>query len=275
MAVRGATTRPFHPQQTRPANGSGPGSDTVRDNNLQVIITGCGRSGTNYMAEVLSAAGLRCGHERAFTVLGPQTAPELEAESSWYAAPYLDRMDESTKVLHVARNPSRVVHSFYRIGLCAIDPWHHFTFGQPPFMLALKYNVRWHRYRRRWQSVMAHRYLLWEHTTCMQSSNEVDRLWGYWWQWNALVERTAANGRHPYLRVRLEDLDASLPRIRDFLGLPAELVPRPPANQKTGYRMRPIHWTPMPEEVRSLARRYGYGEGELAVAAGDSDSSTR
>jgi hypothetical protein len=234
-----------------------------------VIVTGCGRSGTNYVSEVLNAAELRCGHEKAFTVLGPQSSPELDAESSWYAAPFLDRVDERTKVLHLVRNPSWVVHSCFRMGLCAIDPWHHFTFGQPTFMLALRFNFRWYRYRDRWQSVMAHRHLLWKHTTCMKEPEEVDRLWGYWWQWNALVERTAAKGRHPYLRVRLEDLDASLPHIRDFLELPEELEPRPPANQKGGYRMRPIEWTPMPEEVRSLARRYGYHEDELAARPTD------
>jgi hypothetical protein len=232
---------------------------------LKVIVTGCGRSGTNYMAEILDAAGLRCGHERVFTVLGPQPARELDAESSWYAAPYLDLQDESTKVLHIVRDPSRVVHSFFRIGLCATDPWHHFTFGRPAVMMALKFNVRWHRYRRRWQSVMAHRELLWNHTSCMKEPNEVDRLWGYWCQWNALVERKAAEGRHPYLRVRLEDLNASLPRIRDFLELPRALEPQPPANQKSGYRMRPVSWTPMPEDVTLLARRYGYTDDEMAA----------
>jgi hypothetical protein len=237
--------------------------DSMRGSSLRVIVTGCGRSGTNYLAEILNVAGLRCGHEKAFTVLGPREAPDLDAESSWYAAPYLGEVDGSTKVLHVIRHPARVVRSFFRIGLCATDPWHHFSFGRPAFLMALKFNVRLHRYRRRWQSVMAHRELLWNHTTCMKERAEVDRLWAYWWQWNALVEEKAEQGRHAYLRVRLEDLDASLPRIRDFLALSSELEPRPPVNQKTGYRMRPMEWTPMPEEVRSLARRYGYRDEEL------------
>lgn len=261
MTVPGGTISP-----PRAVNGGGGGTVAVPPNRLRVIVTGCGRSGTTYMSEVLNAAGLRCGHERAFTVLGPRSRPDLDAESSWYAAPYLDRVDESTKVIHIVRNPSRVVHSFFRMGLCAVDPWHHYTFGRPPYMVALKFNVRLSRYRRRWQSVMAHRYLLWEHTTCMSEANEVDRLWGYWSQWNTLVERAAAQGRHAYLRVRLEDLDASLPLVRDFLELPAALEPQPAANQKPGYRMRVIDWTPMPDEVRSLARRYGYDEEELALA---------
>lgn len=259
MAVLGATTP--HPGTMRSAE---PGPlDPVRGTPLRVIVTGCGRSGTNYMAEVLNAAGLRCGHERAFTVLGPRVTQDLDAESSWYAAPYLGHVNENTKVLHLVRHPSRVVKSFFRIGLCATDPWHHFSFGRPAFMVALKFNVRLHRYRQRWKSVMAHRSLLWEHTTCMKEPAEVDRLWAYWWQWNALVEEKATQGRHPYLRVRLEDLAASLPRISEFLELSAELAPQPPANQKTGYRMRPMDWTPMPEEARSLARRYGYDEEEL------------
>lgn len=244
---------------------SGSPRETTRRNTLRAIVTGCGRSGTNYLAEILTVAGLRCGHERAFTVLGPREALDLDAESSWYAAPYLGEVDERTKVLHIVRHPARVVRSFFRIGLCATDPWHHFSFGRPALLVALKFNVRLHRYRQRWQSVMAHRELLWRHTTCMKERAEVDRLWAYWWQWNALVEAKAQQGRHAYLRVRLEDLDASLPRIRDFLELPSELERQPPANQKTGYRMRPMEWTPMPEEVRSLARLYGYGEEELEV----------
>lgn len=240
-------------------------SDSRRESRIRLIVTGCGRSGTTSLSDVLSAAGLRCGHEKVFTVFGPKEARGFDADSSWFAAPFLSTQPEDVRVIHLVRNPTRVVESFLRIGVCAVDPWHHFTFGRPLAYLALRYNVRWYRYRRRWQYVMAHRRLLAEHTTCLEKGNEVDRLWAYWWQWNSLVERGAESGRRPYLRVRLEDLDDSLPEIREFLDWPVELRSSRITNRKRGYRMRAVEWTPMPAEVRSLAQRYGYDDSELEV----------
>ena len=248
-----------------PRTGGQRESDRSPERALRLIVTGCGRSGTTSLSHVLNAAGLRCGHEHVFHASGPRQARGYDADSSWHAAPFLDTQPEDVRIIHLVRNPVRVVESFVRIGLCAIDPWHHFTFGRPFVYLALRYNVRWYWYRRRWQYVMAQRRVLAEHTTCMGKGKEVDRLWAYWWQWNSLVERGAASGRRPYLRVRLEDLDDSLPRIREFLDLPGELRSSGITNRKRGYRMRAVEWTPMPAEVRSLAQRYGYDESELEV----------
>ena len=65
---------------------------------LRVVVTGTGRSGTGFAARWLTSAGIPCGHEAFFSHRGYDKAlvrldlkyPELAAESSWMAAPYLD-----------------------------------------------------------------------------------------------------------------------------------------------------------------------------------------
>ena len=59
---------------------------------MRVLITGTGRCGTGWMARALTAAGAPCGHEAAFTARGHGDC-DWVAESSWLAAPYLDRLD--------------------------------------------------------------------------------------------------------------------------------------------------------------------------------------
>jgi hypothetical protein len=113
--------------------------------NLKYIITGTGRSGTVYLARVLTSVGILCGHETIFDYHGLDVAidriegrrplklsdvsminfegnhctviPEwltdinsIEADSSYLSAPYLDRMDVT--FIHAVRDPIKVVNSF-------------------------------------------------------------------------------------------------------------------------------------------------------------------
>ena len=99
---------------------------------LKFLVTGSGRSGTNYMCRFLTSVNVMCGHESIFTYEGITEAiyrlhdPKLVstsicstldktswfdpqkqiAESSYLAAPYLDDpILEDTKILHLIRNP--------------------------------------------------------------------------------------------------------------------------------------------------------------------------
>lgn len=101
---------------------------------LKVLVTGTGRCGTVFMANLLTSMGWPCGHEAVFGPEGLEKArqilfgrekPEnsqisrngmilseqepLVGDSSYMAAPFLAELD--TTVIHVVRNPINVVAS--------------------------------------------------------------------------------------------------------------------------------------------------------------------
>lgn len=115
---------------------------------LKYLVTGTGRCGTVFMARLLTSVGIPCGHETIFDWRGLEIAKsrlsgkeslklsycstvewndgiwsqlpvwlpdinKIEAESSYMAAPFLDQdvLADAT-VIHVVRNPIRVVNSF-------------------------------------------------------------------------------------------------------------------------------------------------------------------
>jgi len=88
---------------------------------LEYIITGTGRCGTGYLAQVFTGAGVPCGHEAIFgpdglggVVVG---APGVRAESSWLAAPFLDvPICKDATIIHLVRHPQTVIESLLRIG---------------------------------------------------------------------------------------------------------------------------------------------------------------
>ncbi len=74
----------------------------------RVLVTGCGRAGTQYTARLLAALGFRVGHEEIYRCTIPPLSPaELEsywqdkdAEISWLAAPYIVSQPKSTVIWH-------------------------------------------------------------------------------------------------------------------------------------------------------------------------------
>jgi hypothetical protein len=83
---------------------------------IDYIVTGFPRSGTTYAAHVLSKLGLNCGHEKAFShnksIMAKDT-DELWGDSSWLAAPFLDRLPETTLRFIQRRNPYKVLDSVF------------------------------------------------------------------------------------------------------------------------------------------------------------------
>ena len=94
---------------------------------LTHIIVGTGRCGTGSVRNLLRDNQVPCGHEAFFGVTRREpllteahitaralARTDLVAESSWLAAPYLDRtalVSPTTKIIHLYRHPYQVIKS--------------------------------------------------------------------------------------------------------------------------------------------------------------------
>ena len=143
---------------------------------LRFVITGTGRCGTNYTADLFTAAGLRCGHEEVFTAYAgfgePWTAEqsglvelmknpvrrarvelrrrrtELHGDSSWMAVP---RLPGFTGVSFLQlRHPLDVVRSFTGTRFFTREPTrqnrfadHYFTPVGNDVVDAMRWWVAW------------------------------------------------------------------------------------------------------------------------------------
>ena len=54
-----------------------------------VMIVGTGRSGSSYIAKLLQHVQIECGHENWWTPMASRQRFELDADSSWMAAPWV------------------------------------------------------------------------------------------------------------------------------------------------------------------------------------------
>lgn len=88
---------------------------------MKLLITGIARSGTKYAATVITRAGARCGHEKAFT-LRTRTLPAKlpRCESSWPAAqwlPSLRLLSHPPTIIAQIREPGRWLRSWLDVVL--------------------------------------------------------------------------------------------------------------------------------------------------------------
>jgi hypothetical protein len=234
---------------------------TPRMKQLQVIVTGTGRSGTVYFANLLTRVGIPCGHESLFTPWGLDEAiarlegrhgvdvsaisrescgewcpnpQEVVADSSYMAAPWLDQdLLKEVPVIHVVRHPLKVINSFV-VGLnyfkdwVPADVWHHFMYTHIP-ELRLDYTP-------------------------------LERAALYYVRWNQMIERKASN--RPYLFCQLEHITE---KLFDFLGVTCPddsvLGARNVNSRMVGksrHRFEEIPEGPIRDELEMLAERYGY-----------------
>ncbi|MCC6409289.1 MAG: hypothetical protein IT453_19175 [Planctomycetes bacterium] len=214
------------------------------------LITGCGRSGTGYIATLLGELGIPCGHE---VVYQPDTCAErapawpegVRGESSWLAAPYLATLPEGTLVLHQVREPVAVVRSFLRI---------RFFEGKSV----------WKRFAE-------------AHVAELASGTPLERCVKYWLGWNKLCQSAAGLRHVEYRRHRLEDIDADFldelcralgePRERATIAAALARIPRDTNTSGTKHQDGSLRWSNLPRgnwgaELEDLAGRYGYA-GEL------------
>ena len=125
------------------------------------LITGCGRSGTRWAAELFTALGFPCGHEVQFSYdrEGPLTA----SESSWLAVPHLDSVPPSTRILRIMRDPFKVVQSAMSKGflLDMADPYAvYVALHRPDITLGRNHLARVIRYVALWDEPLDSRFVL-------------------------------------------------------------------------------------------------------------------
>ena len=227
------------------------------------VVAGCSRSGTTYMAELMSALGFQCGHERVFNIwsitglgdlIDPMTAffdlGEKQGDASFLSIPYIDQLPKGTIVLHQVRNPLEVIQSHMGIRFFA-DPY------LPSMYLA-------NEHPRILGFLQTHCQEIWETNT------EIGRCMRYWYYWNRLAERAKHNPSLIYLRYRIEDINISTLRgiIRNIGGETPETKCRQALasiSKLTNARPRDTSWTfdRLPsgedkERIIELSTAFGY-----------------
>jgi hypothetical protein len=217
----------------------------------RVLVTGCARSGTGYLAALLTEVGLACGHELVFeprtvrrsTSEAPDWPQPVRAESSWLAAPYLARLPKGTAVVHLVRHPLAVMRSNLRIGF----------FSAPSEYL---------------EHACAH-------LPGLRQGDLIERAARYWVGWNELIEREARRGGLQLLRIRLERLDER--GLRELcsalelgvtpscaraalLQVPADTNTRGRRDQDHLVRFEDLSERTSRLALEDAARRYGYAD---------------
>ena len=220
------------------------------------LVTGCGRSGTRYVADLFTAIGVPCGWER---ILNPMKAPEHRArdykyclhklgiygDSNWLAVPYMKRIPRDVRVIHLVRDPLKVIRSFLYLRFFGDD---HIHCG--------------------YQGDRCHTILPSTHVRGLDAyPSAIERCMAYWVGWNRLCEHWAAE--FECVRVRLEDLlfrpVRTIQMLADFIAGPTTPPASWPKNRhkRLSYTEGLFTWDHLPagwlrDEVQQLAKRYGY-----------------
>lgn len=197
------------------------------------VVIGTPRSGTVYFSELCRANGVICSHEAYFTEFGPMLRNphrrfDAVGDVSWLAPPFLP--DEEIVAVHQVRNPLKVIHSIYELGL--FDPSREHT--------------------RKERVALTRRYFRF-------SSDPLRSALRFYIEWNERCE--AITGK----RYRIEDLDNELEKVGSWLGI--ELTETRKVSKATNHRAPEIRrpWDEkrlrsFPEfpALEAIARRYGY-----------------
>lgn len=185
-----------------------------KKNRLKFLVTGIGRSGTVFMARLLTSAGIMCGHESIFSHEGLEEAVrKLQhqariytshvslactekwyvsyhqiAESSYLSAPFLQEdILSNVKIIHLIRNPLKVISShcfdvnFFVDNLHA--PYHEFVYKHLPELKKI--------------------------------DNHIEKCTAYYIWWNELIENNLKDKKHLKLKVE----NANSPELFSFLNV--------------------------------------------------------
>jgi len=225
------------------------------------LVTGCGRSGTTYIARFLCSLGCKCGHEKLFNPISTQGRLPLPwpdympGESSWLAVPYLEALPAGTLVLHQVRSPLGVIRSSVRNRFFDRSQWDK---------TAIQDEQKYREY--------LHITFIEQHIRGIYTGTPVEKAMKYWLEWNRLAERAEKIPGLRYLRYRVEDIQERLGQILDLIGFRcdkaevSEALARFPSNYNTRGPVEmdsEIQWSTLPEgtlkqELLQQAQRYGY-----------------
>lgn len=238
---------------------------------LKYLVVGTGRCGTVFMARLLTSLGIPCGHESIFNWQGIEYAVKIlsgeympclshastvtwkdgechdevnwledmtsiQAESSYLSAPYLQHdFLQKVKIIHVVRDPVKVVHSFcHHINYFNTEPktaWEDFIYNQLP---ELKTSMPRH-----------------------------DRACLYYIMWNEMIEKAKISFFH-----RIENGPKP---VMDFLGQYSE---SPFSNtevntykrwSKEHFNIHLIQSKEIRERFVNIGRKYGYKMGSVLM----------
>lgn len=209
----------------------------LRERLVPFVVCGAPHSGLGWTADVLTRLGHGCGHLDAFDAFHNTTAfGPLQGEASWMALPFIDDLPPRSVIFHQVREPLSVIRGLLRSRLLtATSPERGF--------------------------VNRH------HAGVLDHDDEVRRCMALWLRWNTGLD-SFGDGDRPYVRYRVEDLDAdALAQLAPLLGgcmSPSEAAlrtppPPEPRSEDDGPRtFDELPAGPLRDEVRRLASSYGY-----------------
>jgi len=226
---------------------------------LKVLVTGTGRCGTNFMANLLTSLGHPCGHEAVFTPAGwtlageilrgrirPENSEiskagtilseymELVGDSSYMAAPYLGRVD--TFVIHVVRNPMHVVASL--IG----DKFRQFAESKPMDYEDLPGHF-------------AYESFMYEHLPELHEEMPViDRACLFYIRWNEIIE---ASGKVDIFH-RIEDPPEAINEVFGFGGKYSDTKCNSSSESSCRWILEQLVCPPILAGMKDIMKRYGY-----------------
>lgn len=225
---------------------------------LKYIVTGTGRCGTLFMANLLTSMGFPCTHEAIFTphgidkakrVIGKAEATisskisrgnnlsdyelEIVAESSYMAAPFLKEFD--AKVIHVVRNPMGVVASMIS------DSFKNFTNPHPTHIPEFPDHI-------------LHEEFVYHHVDQLrQKMTQIDRCCLFYVLWNEMIEKSGK----VTVRHRIED---GTDRIKKLFKFEGECYGDTKCNSKPSstWSFSDIQSKPVKNRLFDMMSRYGY-----------------
>lgn len=156
---------------------------------MSYIVASTPRSGTGYAAEVFSALGMACGHEKAISP-GPKQYSRtggIWGDASWLAAPLLPDFPKTTLVLHQLRDPVKSLDSMMtrRQIRGKLKPGSKAPRGEYTNFLK--------KYVDNWES----------------DESPQERLVRFWVEWHTRIESASGLGLR-YFRYRVEDINEDL-----------------------------------------------------------------
>lgn len=220
------------------------------------LVCGTGHSATGWASRALTDLGLPCGHETVFDWKGDSGSKQrwasLRGDAAWPAAGWFDRLEGTERIVHLVREPLRVVRSLLGIRMfadrCDCHP------EQPGVHLATPYA----------------RFMLSRLPSLQEPEDELGRAIRWVSGWTHHIAHEARLGQLEYRRCRAEDLQDpdELAQLARWLGSRATPRQAAQANRTLGTRTnthdpvelewREVEAHPLGEELVGHAEELGY-----------------
>ena len=181
---------------------------------IRYVVASLPRSGTKYIAKILTELGQNCGHERSFTcsmggmgVVDVPNAPDVWGDASWLSVPLIAQLPPGTVVFHQLRDPLKVLNSNLPPGGDSYFRTWDENAGLETDPLYKK-PIPYKRYI--WDNTQD---WVWPNGVAKEaeSPEEIQRLIHFWTNWNLWIESSAMKRSDlVYVRYRLEDMEDHL-----------------------------------------------------------------